>query len=445
MNILLKKKSWLIILPIIAIFILIVIAKNKPAPEKKTALDNSVLVETIQVQAQTLQPYLIGYGRVQPKETWNARSEVSGRVIYRHPDLEPGKTLPADSLILKIDPVDYQLKLAQAKSDLQSSEAELSRILLNQKKLTLSIKLERNNLQLQQKELQRKQGLLEKNLVSQSLVDAEQQHVFSQQKKLLDIKNNLEQQPASIEIAKAKIAVSQSRISQAQRLLDKTEVRLPFDARIAKVNAENFQLVSPSELMVVAHQVGTMQVPAEVSISQLRQFTAYIKQLELLSPTTPDIQQLNLPAKVILHLGQQTFSWQGKVTSTGESINLRSNTLPLTVDIKPEQQIFNIANRPVLTNEMYVEVRIFAPKQSLIAIPTRALQGQQVYLLDKNQQLQIHKVQPGFQIGNQTIINSGLIGGERLVLNDLVPAVAGMQLRQKINQTTSNQAIGENQ
>ena len=70
-----------------------------------------------------------------PKFEWKAIAEVTGKVVYRHPNLEKGQVLPKDTEIIRIDPLDYELKLTQAQADLKSSQTQLAKLSVRRAKL----------------------------------------------------------------------------------------------------------------------------------------------------------------------------------------------------------------------------------------------------------------------------------------------------------------------
>ncbi|MDF2178165.1 hypothetical protein P2G88_07855 [Aliiglaciecola sp. CAU 1673] len=424
-----QKRRWLLILPLAGLVILIALAKLRPGPGLREDSNPPPLVSVVKVQQHNLRPYVLGFGRAQPKEVWQALAEVSGRVIYRHPELEQGKTLTQGTLLLKVDPVDYELKLAQAKSDLQSAEAELARLALNKDKLSLSVKLERQRLDILNKELKRKQGLLGKGSVSQSSVDAEQSNVWAQEQKLLDIENSLKQHPAEMEVARAKVKVAEARLDEAKRKLEKTEIRLPFDARIANISAELEQVVSERESLLSAHRLGAMQVPVQVSLNDMRHFARYLAGPLPEDGAYPDIQRWELEAEVSLSVGNQRFVWPGKLISVGESIDPKGNTVTLLVEVPADNEPFDPKKRPPLINDMYVQVRVLGQPQSLLAVPSEALHGDRLYLLDDQHNLQIRSVTSAFESQGLTVIQQGIEAGEWVVLSDIMPAVPGRSLR----------------
>lgn len=77
--------------------------------------------------------------------------------------------------MLKVDPLDYELKLIQAEADLKSSQTSLAKLNQEEDNLNQTLKIEKNRLVISNKELQRKQDLRKKGLTSQSDVDLQKQ------------------------------------------------------------------------------------------------------------------------------------------------------------------------------------------------------------------------------------------------------------------------------
>ncbi|GLX78629.1 acriflavin resistance protein [Thalassotalea insulae] len=424
-----QQKRWLAIFPLIALVIVILIVAVKPSPQKRENDRYQPLVKVIKVEKHSIAPFVTGFGRAKPKEIWQALSEVNGRVIYRHPLLEQGKVINAGTVVLKIDPVDYQLKLAQAQSDVNSASAEVSRVAMEEAKLSLSLKLENQRLGILEQELKRKRGLLNSGSIAQSTVDAEQNNVWAQQQKVLDLENAVKQHPANLAVAQAKQKVAQAKLSEAQRKLAKTTITLPFDARIASVNAELEQVVGERESLISAHRIGTMEIPVQVAMTDMRQFAQYLTKPMANDEQFPDIQSWLLDAEVSLFVGNQQYVWPGKLTSVGESIDPRGNTVTLIVDVNISNEAFDPKRRPPLINDMYVQVKITGSQQSLLAVPTNALHGGKIYLLTTDGTLEVRTVDIAFESDGLTVISSGLYEGEQVILSDVIPAVPGRHLR----------------
>lgn len=425
----LYKKRWLILLPAAAFTLLLVVAMLRPGPEMDASLNLSPLVNTMKVSDDRLVPFVTGYGRARPKKIWQAVAEVSGSVIYRHPDLQKGKPIAGQTVILKIDPTDYELKLAQANSDLSSANAELTRTKLNEEKLALSLQLEQQQLAILEKELVRKQGLLKNGSVSRSSVEMEQRNVLVQQQKVLDLENAISQFPSDLAVAQAKVQLAESKLAEARRKLDKTVMVMPFDGRIASVDVERDEVVAEGQSLLVAHKADVMEVSVQVPMSEMRNFRQYAG----ISPVSKD-KQMNvadakLKASVTLYVGNDQFSWEGVLSSIGESIDSQGNTVLMIVDVDMRNQPSPPGKQPPLINDMYVESRIFGQPTMLPLIPVDAVHGERVYTLSDESRLQIKPVRIAFEHDGMVAITEGLDAGDVLILSDVIPPIQGIALR----------------
>jgi hypothetical protein len=433
------QRRWLVLFPLLGFIILVVLVKSKPDPALKSALEVAPLVTVEAAQLRKLQAVISGYGRAQSKETWQAVSEVSGRVIYRHADLQTGGMLPAGTVALKIDPVDYQLKLAQAKSDLNSAKADSDRIALNKNKMTLSLELEKNRLKILEKELKRKKGLIKNGSISRSKVDQEQSNVYAQQQKVLDLQTSLKLIPNDIEVAKAKIQVNESRVDEAQRKLDKTEIIIPFDARITAVNAELEQVINQQSVLINANHIGAMQIPAQFSFSDMKSLIQQsLTGLNNLGKGFPDIRNLNLQADIKLYSGDNVQTWAGKVTRISDTIDPQGNTISLIIEMENDWRKFDPINNPPVMNDMFVEVNVKAKANNVLSVPLAAVHGGSVYVV-QGDVLRVKPVAVLFESGRYAVLDPNVANtikvSDLVIVTDLLPAVDGMLLR-----TVSEQA-----
>lgn len=436
------QRRWLVLFPLLGLIILMVFIQSKPAPKLKSNLESAPLVEVEQAKVRKLQMSIKGYGRAQSKESWQAIAEVSGRVIYRHPNLEKGSMLPAGTVALKIDPVDYQLKLAQAKSDLNSAIADADRIALNKNKQTLSLSLEMNRLNILEKEYKRKKGLLEKGSVSHSAVDKEQSNVFAQQEKVLDLETRLKLIPNDIDVAQARIQVNQSRLEEAQRKLAKTTITIPFDARITQVNAVLEQVINQQSVLLKANHIGAMEINAQFAITDMKQFIRQTVDTPVSQGNEfPDIKRLKLQANITLYSGGENMRWPGRVTRVSDSIDPQGNTLGLIVEMENDWTNFDPLNNTPVMNDMFLEVMVIGKNKEVLSIPTKAIHGQSIYIVEGNI-LRIKPVTILFESGAYTAIDAksenSISENAFVVTTDLLPAIDQMTVR-----TTMVQGKGE--
>ncbi|ELP5928487.1 HlyD family secretion protein [Vibrio vulnificus] len=425
------NKKWLFF-PALAVGVLVLVlaVKLKPELPVKPADDRARLVETLPLELKAVAPLAIGFGKVAPKVEWKAIAEVSGKVIYRHPRLEKGQVLKAGTEILRIDPLDYQLKLVQAQADLKSSQTSLAKLNQEEQNLKSSLKIESNRLAIANKELERKQNLRKKGLNSQSDVDQQEQTTLSQRKLVLDIENQIALMPDEKRVADALIKVNNAKVDEAKRALEKTIITLPYDLRIAQVDIEQDQVVNQQQTMVTAHGIDVMEVEAQLSIHDMQTLAASLGEFARDESGIPQPDMTFIQAYIELSSGNLSASWPAKVARVSETVDANQATAGVILEIEQDYRELNPTSLPPLVNGMFVRAYIEGQANPNWVIPERALHGGKIYLMDEQNRLRIVPVTVLFRRDNQVVIDAEISHGQKLIVNDLLPAIEGMLLKE---------------
>lgn len=426
-----KINKKFLFFPVVALGVitLIVVTKLRPSAEVKPLEDRSKIVKTISLEQQNIAPQVIGFGKIRPKFEWKAIAEVSGKVVYRHPDLNKGNILLAGTEVLRIDPLDYELKLAQAEADLGSSQTQLAKVDLEEKNIRNTLKIEKNRLTISKKELSRKVNLQKKGLTSQSDLDQQNQSYLAQQKVVQDIQNQILLLPDERKVAQAMVKVNQAKLKEAQRSLDKTSIILPTDVRISEVNIEADQVVNLQQEMFVAHGIKIMEMEAQVSIHDMQTLAQSFRVFQSNEQGMPNIDSLPLQTIVQLSSGRFNAQWKAQVERISETVDPNQATVGVILEIQQDYKMLKPTSVPPLVNGMFVKALIEGEASPQWVIPESALHGDKIYLLNQDNQLTILPIKIVFRRDNQVVISGGINEGDLLILNDLLPAINGMQLR----------------
>ena len=424
-----NRKRFLIPGVVIGIVILAASVLLKSTPEIQENFDKARLVEVTALTLVDSAPEIVAYGRVEPKNSWQAISEVNGKVIYRHPELESGRMLNAGTLVLQIDPLEYELKQSQALANVNMARTQLTRFDQEEVNLSSSINIEKQKLTLVNQEYQRKLELKKKKLISNSEVEAQKQSLLVQSKLIQDLSSALSLLPDDRKVAQSQLNINQALLDDAKRQLENTQLILPFDSRIAQVSVEQAQAVTVGNIMFEAHQLGNVEVKAELSLKDAEILMVSVHRSPHRSNTLPDVEQLGLTGYIELQMGSKIHQWPAKLTRIADNINPEQATIGFYLEVKQDFKHLDLANKPPLTKGMFVSAHIqgFASKQFII--PEKSLHGQQVYIMDADNKLSVRDVQVNFRNAQGVAIIGELNVGEQLILNDLIPSIPGMSLK----------------
>ena len=162
--------------------------KKPDTPETNKVQQTLVSVQNI--QARTHRVTLTSQGFVKPELTSTLNSQVAGEIIYTSAKFKLGQFFQKGELIAKIDPLAYEVKLANAEHSLAQAQEELLQTLAKQKIAQLDLDPEKTS----------QLGL----------------HI------------------PQVETARAKVKAKQWQLKQAQDQLAATQIFAPFTATLKK-------------------------------------------------------------------------------------------------------------------------------------------------------------------------------------------------------------------
>ncbi|MBF0381973.1 MAG: efflux RND transporter periplasmic adaptor subunit [Magnetococcales bacterium] len=421
-----KQSHWrsLWVLPpiIVGIIVLLWSVSNKQPPAKVLRGEPTRTVRVITAQQYDLTPTVQGYGPVQPARVWAAVSQVSGRIVESHPQLRDGEIIVKGSVLVRIDPVDYELALAQAK-------AELAELAVQEENYKASLSIEKRNLTLSQKKLQRKRKLVQQKTSSQSQLDEAEQAMLAKSMAVQNLKNTLALIPSKRQILQAKAA-------KAERDLVNTVVHAPFNMRVASMNIEVEQFISKGQTMFEGDAVDRVEIQAQVSLSSLRRL--FIGHPDIKVGDITLIKKLSAKTGirpiVRLDLGAHVAEWEAEFVRFSDDVDPETRTMGVVVAVDKPFAKIKPGYRPPLTKGMFLQVVLHGRSQpQRLVVPRNSVRGGILLVVNEQQRLQRRKVGVLFNQGSLSIIKNGLKPGEQVVVSDLVPAVEGMLLHSQID------------
>lgn len=409
---------------------------SRSPPQQAEPAELARPVRVVRVEPVDFVPRALGYGYVRPAKVWEAVAEVSGKIAYRHPELESGRLLPAGTEILRIDPADYELAVERLEASKASVEARLTEISVRKANTENSLEIEHRALELSRQDLARKRTLLERGNVSQATVDQAEADVLAQQQKVQELQNSLALIPAERRMLDADLALAEAELREARLDLERTSIRLPFEARIAEVSVEETEFVNVGQVLAVADSIDVAEVTAQVPIDRMPPLVP--AGIDLSGMTAEDLstfpQRWGLTPEVRLASGNLSATWSARFDRISDTIDPQTRTVGIIVAVDQPYRQAIPGRRPPLAKNMYVEVEIRGRVQTgRIVVPRVAVHQRpdgpaRVYLAADDDRLVIRPVELGPEQGDLVVVSSGLQENDRLVVSDLIPAVEGMLL-----------------
>lgn len=420
-------KKLLVIIPIIAALLTaVILVKSKSGPEQKQVRETSRVMRVIEVPKVNLIPRAIGYGIAEPGIIWRAVAEVRGRVLDVHPDLKAGSLIKEGEVLLKIDPVEYELSVARLQAGIDQAGADLAELEIRKQNTKSSLEIEKHSLLLAEQSLTRKQNTLKNKTISANEVDQEERSVLAQRQSVQQLDNTLKLIPSQKKALEAKLASSKAHLKQAELDLAKTVLVAPFNCRIGEVGIEQGQYLSAGQELFEAHSTAVTEIEAQFLGEQLRHLIGGNK-----IPPPVDMANIrklvNIQATVRIQSGDWTIEWDARFDRIRETVDPDTRAFNIIVAVdKPYEKIIP-GKRPPLTRGLFCEVELKGPPQrESIVIPRAALHEGIVFILNEENRLHPVAVTTAFVQSNMAIIESGLSGGETLIVSEPSPAITGM-------------------
>lgn len=429
-------KLLLITLPLalIGVGFVAYVVSNSPPPERTELAERASAVRVIRVQEQSVTPQVTGFGLVRPARTYEAIAQVAGTAEYVNPMLQKGEILAAGAVLLRLSPADFNLAIAQANANIRAAEARLAELGVAEANLVSSLAIELEALALKAFDLERAEALFAGGTVPQTTRDNARAAHLAQRQKVLGVESSLALQPTQKAVQTEQIAVYQASLETASLNLARTELTLPFAARVASVAVQEGQFVRAGSTAALLDGIEAAEVEAQVSVAEmaaLMQASQGQAPALTIDPSmlTAALRGLGLSASVQLRLGQGLLKWPAILDRVSDTIDQKTGTLGVIVGVDSAYSSARPGQRPPLTKGMFVEVVLGAPQITGFLVPRSALRDGRVLLADAEDRLRAAQVDSRIVQGDFALIAAGLTAGDRVVVSAPSPALDGMLLQ----------------
>ena len=302
--------------------------------------------------------YFKALGTVTALNTINVRSRVAGELVKIY--FKEGQMVKAGELLAEIDPRSYQNALLQAEGTLLQNQAQLKNA---------------------QVDVQRYRGLYAEDSIAKQTLDTAEALVSQYQ---------------------GTVKTNQAAVNDAKLNLDFTKIRAPISGRVGLRQLDVGNLVAANDTTALV--VITQTEPIVVA------FTLPETNLSLV------LERYRSGAKMPVQAWNRGDTKElavGVLSSIDNQIDITTGTLKFKALFENRDQ--------VLFPNQFVNVRLLADTLvNVVLAPTAAIQfgtnGSFVYAMDGDNKVKIRTIKVGATDGDVTVIEDGLVPGDRVVL-----------------------------
>lgn len=230
----------------------------------------------------------------------------------------------------------------------------------------------------------------------------------------------LEQATAARDTAQAAVSLAETDVRQAKLNLGYARVKAPIKGRIGRANFAVGSLVGPSSTALArVVQIDPIRIVFSVSDRAILQLRAGAMDLSPEELAKRFIPTLRLPS------GDE-YAETGAIDFVGNEFDPRTGTLPVWT------QFPNARSLLIPGQFVTVVIRVAGAAQRPV-VPVNAVEqdrdGRFVLLVDDADKVALRRIQVSSQIGQTWSVDSGLKGGERLIVDGMTNVRAGTLVR----------------
>ncbi|MFQ3219412.1 MAG: RND family efflux transporter MFP subunit [Paraglaciecola sp.] len=350
----------------------------KKVPEQKPPENKAFLVNTMAITTQDLNFIVKSQGIVMPKIQTILSAQVTGKIVNVSDSFIEGGMFRKGDVLIQIEQFDYI-------TDVKLSEAELAKA---------------------------NAALMEEQ--ARGDVAAKEWQTFNR-----GAAPDLGLRKPQLAKERANVRAAQAQLERAQRNLQRTAIRAPYDGMVKDKQANIGQFVSQGGTLGTVYSTDVAQVRMPLSDNDL----AY---LEL--PSSRDVD-----AQVTLHanIAGSLVSWQGKLTRNEGVLDQQSRVIYAVAEfVDPYLRVKQASGIPLKFGR-FVQADIIGSRALGVVVLSRdvmRLDGT-VMVVNDQRTLQIRNVQVQRADEKNVYISAGLKHGERVITSVVPNPVHGMQVR----------------
>ncbi|MFI4853723.1 MAG: efflux RND transporter periplasmic adaptor subunit [Phycisphaerales bacterium JB065] len=400
------------------------LVNNPTTAERRVPEKTAWLVDTMTATVGDYPAMLSAMGETIPATEVQLKPQISGRIVSISPAFVPGGRFKAGQEILRIDPSDYELALAQRESEVLQAQSQIiaARAELTSAEQELSIE------QGSQKVARREFELLGEK------ISEEDRALVLREPQLQAAQAAVESARAAIASAEAALDAAENRLAQAQLDLERTTVYAPFNAVVMEKNADIGDIVNTST--VLASLLGTDRIWVEIAVPMSD--TRWIETGA--HGETPSRVEIRNPS-----------AWGNEVHRDARAIQVlpqidtTSRMARVLVEVDDPLALSDQSGQlPMLLVGSYVHARVIGPTiRDVVRLPRAVVRdGDLVRIMNDSNELENRRVTIAFREPDSVLISEGIEAGEQIVTTNLSTAVDGLPLRTVDTPTTARSGSG---
>ena len=353
------------------------LVQNAPQPEVGDSETVRIGVYTEAAKRTAASAEVTVYGEVRPRVQIDVISEVAGRITAVSPSFAEGGSIPAGEPLITIEKRDYNVAVSEARARVAARELELA----------------------------------------QALADADvAKKQLAKEKNPSDLALKLPQ----IAQARAALEAAEMSLERARSDLERTQITLPFDARITQTSVDEGQYLGLGRTIasVFSTDIAEVRLPfTDADIAALGIPIGY-----------EALEGEGLRVRLTADVAGATRQWQGQLVRLDASLDARTRSTFGTVEVR--NPFAESEGAMPMAPGLFVSANVSGRSLSdVLAIPAAGLRaGGRVFIMNDEDLLEIRSVRVAHATNEIAYLSSGISEGDRVIISPIRNPVPGMAL-----------------
>lgn len=371
----------IIFLSIVAVIAMVAIAQGK-RPERKDTSNLALVVDTIPARVESLHFSVVSQGAVAPRTETTLVAEVSGQIVSVSANFIAGGFFRKGEMLLQIDPSDYETALLKAQATLAARKAQLA-----------------------DQTARSEQALKDWNNLGRS-----------------GQPSDLTLRKPQLAEAKAAVQAAEAELKQAQRNLERTRIKVPYDGLVRNKLVDVGQFVSPGTPLGVTFAVDSAEIRLPLSSNDMLF-------LDLPSATRLD-RTHRVPVKLVSDTKAGIQTWEAEIVRTEGVVDQKSRVVYAVAEVVDPYGVLGKSTQPELKMGTFVRAEIRGLRaDNVVVLPRSVLQNDNTVLVaNRDRELEIRAVEVLRAEPRQVYLSGGVEDGELVVTTSLDAPIPGTKL-----------------
>ncbi len=351
---------------------------TRPEAEKKDDLKTLPVTKVMEIEKKDVTFTVPSQGIIEADRRTLIAAEVAGRVEYVSKNFKAGRTVIKGDVLIRINPIDYESAVAQARSTLEDAKS----VLATEEARAKQAKSDWENL--------RREGEA----------------------------SELVQRIPQLRSALARLEAAEAALKRAKADEGRTILTAPYDAVIASTMTEFGNYLTPGASVAEVFATSPYEVRLPLSVDEARF-------LQTNSKGSPE-------GRVVLSAtaGGIRRTWNAKIVRSEGEIDRSTRSLYVVAEVGTSNGAEGVELRPGLFTKALIEGQIWP---DVTAIPFAAFRDlDTVVVVDPDNQIQFRDVTVIRREDDTVYVSKGLSPTDRISLTEMPDLVIGMEVKPEL-------------